>query len=97
MPIDPSMTVDKTKVVHWLETHWQSPTRSGRACLVCGQTKWAVADGFTWMAEVGSGGSLQLGGDYYPFVVLTCSNCGNTLLFNARVIGLLPVKKPEGE
>jgi len=97
IPIDPSMTVDKTKVAQWLDAHWQSPTRTAKACLVCGQTKWAIADAFTWMAMVGSGGSLQIGGDYYPFVPLACTICGNTLFFNARVMGLLPLKKREGE
>lgn len=97
VPIDPSTTVDGTKVIQWLEKHWQSPTRTGRACLVCGQTKWTIARDFTWMATVGSGGNLQLGGDYYPFVLVICTTCGNTLAFNAKIIGLLPSTKREGE
>jgi hypothetical protein len=49
------------------------------------------------MATVGSGGNLQLGGDYYPFVLVICTTCGNTLAFNAKIIGLLPSTKREGE
>jgi predicted nucleic-acid-binding Zn-ribbon protein len=97
MPIDPSSTVNRMKVIQWLDSHWKSPTRTAKNCLICGVTKWSIPEDFTWMATVGVGGSLNLGGDYFAFVPITCTNCGNTLFFNARIMGLLPVKKREEE
>ncbi len=92
-PIDPSSTVDKLKVAEWLNSHWR-PDMVQRSCTVCGVTKWTIAEDFAYLSTLGSGGAIQIGGRHFPLVILTCSNCGNTLLFNAIVMGLLP-KKPE--
>jgi hypothetical protein len=63
-------------------------------CPICGVVRWSISPDFAWRGTIGSDGKL-VGGDYHPFVVLTCGNCGHVILFNAVVMGLLPTKKGE--
>jgi hypothetical protein len=70
----------------WLNIHWQN-----QACPFHGPTKWEV--GQVIMTLPYSGGGVSLGGPTYPLLVVTCTQCGHTVLVNAIVAGVVP--RPE--
>ena|ERR1700683_474599 len=76
--------VDFVAANAWLLAHWPAP----RSCPVCGVEKWGFAPSFLQIP------TADLGFDApprpYPAVALVCGNCGNTLFFNAVMMGLLP-------
>jgi hypothetical protein len=77
-------TVDNASANAWFNDHWKGT----RNCSICQSVNWAMT---TQFAHV----SLSLLGRYapvrmFPCVVLTCRTCGQTLFFNAVVMGLLP-------
>lgn len=53
-----------------------------RACPLCGNDKWTVADKLFHLIEYGDKGTI-LGGSIVPVVPVTCTRCGNTVLINA--------------
>jgi hypothetical protein len=85
--------VDTAAANEWFKKHWTQP----RKCVVCGQVNWGVASTFAHLPEslIGTGpvGTYQPVRTI-PLVVLTCGTCGNTILLNAIVMGLL--RKSEG-
>lgn len=65
-------------------------------CPVCKNESWTINNVVTEMREF-QNGDLILGGNsaIVPFVTLSCSNCGNTLFFNAITTGaILPQVEP---
>lgn len=64
-------------------------------CPLCGVNQWAVGDQVFELLPYGRGGGrggvTLLGGPVYPVLPVTCGNCGNALLLNAFVLGLLDV------
>ena len=60
-------------------------------CECCKQKHWVISEDIT--TPVIFAGGFNLGGQAYPHVLVTCINCGNTKLFNAVVMGILPPKK----
>ena len=67
-----------------------------RNCPVCGNPNWALGEGLVSLPIQGQIGGIVLGGPVYPCVPIICSNCGNTALLNALLLGLKDVleKKP---
>lgn len=63
-------------------------TRTVRSCVVCGNNKWELSDGFTFLTIQENLSTLNLGGRGQPCVAVTCNNCGNTNLLNLMVLGL---------
>ena len=68
-------------------------------CQFCGQNHWGVSSKLFQLLEFDSHG-LTIGGSSYPVIPITCNNCGNTLMINAIVAGLIdtnediaPIKK----
>jgi len=63
-------------------------------CSVCDLSQWVVSDTVFELREF-QGGSLMLGGDaiILPVISMTCSNCGNTIFFNAITLGVLSSKE----
>lgn len=58
--------------------------------LYCGNEHWTLAgDLITPLAF--SAGDINLGGNSYPSVLLLCSNCGNSKVFNAVIMKILEV------
>ena len=53
---------------------------------------WSVQDKTYQLMEFAQGG-LRLGGQVLPVVPIVCENCGNTVLVNALVAGLIENKK----
>src|SRR5437867_769361 len=67
----------------WLNRQWTNQT-----CPFHGPTKWEV--GQVIMTLPYSGGGVIVGGPTYPLLVVTCVNCGYTVLVNAIVAGVVP-------
>ena len=76
--------IDKDKILDWLDQHWKGT----RDCPICSNNRWSVSDELVELRPY-RGGALVTGGAIYPFIVVTCSTCGHTLLFNGVVAGLL--------
>lgn len=68
----------------WLNDRWQGQ----KTCPVCSNNKWQLG-GLVELRPY-TGGGLVIGGGVFPTLQVICENCGNTLLFNALVAGLLP-------
>lgn len=64
---------------------WQVPV----ACPVCKHNNWSVSQEILELREF-HGGKMVVGGNtaIVPIVPVTCSNCGNTVLFNPLVAGI---------
>lgn len=56
-----------------------------KGCKICGEEKWNLSDAFFSLSQFGTNedGSSQ----NVPLVILTCANCGNTIFFNAIMLG----------
>lgn len=60
-------------------------------CQWCGKNEWMPSQHAVAPLVVGSEGGLNLGrGPLIPWVFITCGNCGNTMFFNAVVMGVYP-------
>jgi hypothetical protein len=60
-------------------------------CPICGNPHWTLADGFVSLPIQGQIGGIVLGGPTLPCVPIICTNCGNTALLNAMLLGLKDV------
>lgn len=81
--------MDEVAANRWFEEHWPEP----RSCPVCKNKNWGLISNFVNipLEPVGTGPV----GTYQPvrtapFVGVICRTCGNTLFFNAVIMGLLP-------
>jgi len=86
----------KNKVLLYLNTN--APTIK---CPVCGHAQWGLSDRIFETREF-VGGGLELGGNssIMPFIVITCTYCAHSLLFNAIQMGILtqsPAKPDESK
>jgi len=80
------------KLVSFIKTKWKPPY----ACACCGANNWNVTQEVFQMTEFTQAG-LVLGGPVVPLAPVTCNNCGNTVLLNALMAGVVttPEKKEE--
>ncbi|MBI2175021.1 MAG: hypothetical protein HYU33_07475 [Candidatus Omnitrophica bacterium] len=78
---------DSQALIKYLNEKW-----AGRKCAQCGVGNWQIQDSLFELRQF-SGGGLVVGGPLIPVVPVTCANCGNTVLVNAILAGVLP--KPE--
>jgi predicted nucleic-acid-binding Zn-ribbon protein len=77
--------VDSVAANAWFHAHWPMP----RPCPVCKtENNWGLTTNFAQISLGPPGPQLRTRTS--PFVVVTCRNCGNSLFFNALVIGQLP-------
>jgi len=79
---------DSQTLIRHLNEKWGA----GRKCPQCGVGNWQVQDSLFELRQFGGGG-LVVGGPLIPVVPVTCANCGNTVLVNAILAGVVP--KPE--
>ena len=82
--------LDSERAKAWLDELWQG----NKECHICGNTGWGVVPELMELREY-RGGSLIPGGPIVPLFVVACVTCGNTILFNAIVAGL--VEKQEDQ
>ena len=83
-PVTGREKFDKDTAIAWLNKHWHG----NRLCPVCGHNSWTVSDELVEIRPF-KGGAMVLGGALFPLMVVTCTTCGHTLLFNAVVVGLV--------
>ncbi len=81
--------IDTTKLIEFLNTKWGQ-----RSCPMCGVYNWSVQDmayeirGYLpWL--------LPQGGPRMPIIPVVCKNCGNTVLVNAIISGIIPPQQGE--
>ena len=73
------------KALRWVEQNWVGQ----KACVICGNSGWLIGDVVGEMRRVSPGPRwLPKPSSSYPMIVLSCENCGYTLLFNAMVLGV---------
>ena len=85
------LTEDQIKIV---VNKLNSDSKGGITCPVCGNKLWTVNNKVMEMREYHDG-KFVMGGDasIMPVVSLVCSQCGNTLLFNAIRLGVVEKDK----
>ena len=74
---------DGNKVIAHFRAKW-----AGRSCPMCGIGRWNVQDSTYQLLEFNQG-SLVFGGPVIPVIPVVCNNCGNTLLVNAIIAGVI--------
>ena len=79
---------DKQKIADWLDEKWTQPSK----CSVCGHSDWTLGEHLVNL-QIYYGGGLRIGGPTYPYVMVICKNCAQTLFFNAVMLGLIPSGK----
>lgn len=82
--------VDPQEIVRFLNERWSGL----KVCPVCQNNNWNIPDKLVEVREY-SPGKLVIGSPVYPLIPLTCTVCGNTILFNAIVAGILEKPKPD--
>jgi hypothetical protein len=83
--------IDSRKIIQHLEQKWR-----GKGCTQCGVANWQVQDSTFELREFNAG-NMVLGGPVIPVVPVICANCGNTVLINALISGVMargPEKEP---
>jgi len=80
---------DGNKLIIHLEKKWQ-----GKPCPMCGVGNWNVQDSSYELREYHGGNIVIGGGPIIPVVPVVCTNCGNTILVNAIIAGV--VSRTEG-
>jgi hypothetical protein len=73
----------------WLNAHWPN-----KICPFHGPTNWEIGDSMIMTLPYTGAGIMLGGGPTYPFVVVTCGQCGYTVLVNAIKMGILPIFQP---
>jgi hypothetical protein len=81
--------IDAKKLIQHLTTKWH-----GRTCPICTVGSWNVQDSSFELREF-NGGNMVIGGPIIPVVPVICSNCGNTVLINAIMAGLVEADTPK--
>jgi hypothetical protein len=68
------------RLAGWLNSVWSGDKR----CAICLSNQWRISEEPLELRPYREGG-LVIGGAVYPLMSVTCTVCGNTLLFNAIV------------
>ncbi len=77
---------EKQAIIKWMLEHEKQGMPPH--CAFCRTNKWTVGDHII-DSPVRIPGSVVLGGTVYSHVMLICSHCGFTMMFNAVVMGIL--------
>ena len=81
--------IDDKKLIAHLNTKWAS-----RPCPMCGNPNWTAQNTAFQLMEFHAG-NVVIGGPVIPVVPVTCTNCGNTVLINGLVAGVLTTPATE--
>jgi hypothetical protein len=79
-------TAEQQLVSDWLETKWVGE----KCCPICKMDKWNAGVFVSTELNMGSTEVILGGCSVTPHIQLVCSNCGNTLIFNAVLLGIIP-------
>lgn len=80
---------DTDKLMHELNNKWGK-----KICPMCGQNVWSVQDKCYELRQFNREG-FMVGGPIVPVVPISCQNCGNTLLINALIAGVIDKDKKD--
>jgi hypothetical protein len=83
--------LDTQKLIEYLKLKW-----GPRSCPMCSGGPWNVQDSTYLLMEYNEGG-LVVGGPIIPVVPVICANCGNTVLVNAVVSGVISPSVPSAK
>jgi hypothetical protein len=75
---------------------WKSP----QECQVCHHYDWSLSNVVFELREFNHGSIVVGGGggaNLYPAIPATCRTCGNTIFFNAIVLGVVDAPQPQKE
>lgn len=67
-----------------------------KPCSFCGGGPWELANAYTQVSLTDDLRSIVIGGQMIPAVVVNCRNCGNTVLLNMILLGLIPPEPSDG-
>jgi hypothetical protein len=81
--------IDAQKLITFLNTKWRN-----HPCPICTVGSWNVQDSSFELREFNEG-NMVLGGPVIPVVPVVCNNCGNTVLVNAIMAGLVEKDTPK--
>ncbi len=84
---------DTRAVKEWFKKRWTKDSR----CFFCSENNWAIGEHTVAPINMSPRGGINIGGPQYPQVMLICNNCGNTLYFNAPLIGIVESRKKAEE
>jgi hypothetical protein len=80
--------MDSNKALETLNEKW----KLSKNCECCGGNHWTMQDKLTTPTNIEKTGervSVKLGEGITPQITVICTNCGNTKIFNALVLGLI--------
>lgn len=78
-------TIDTEKLLQHLEDKWKD-----KSCPMCGHLDWTLKDTISEIRDFSGGGLIiGRGQPLVPVIPVTCNYCGNTVLINAIVAGIL--------
>ncbi len=76
--------INFNKLIDNLKKKWNSGV-----CPMCGSSKWSISETIYELREF-HGGDLVLGREnVYPIIPVMCSNCGNAIMVNALIAGVI--------
>ena len=61
-------------------------------CAVCQSTEWNVSDTIIDLTEIQGITTYRKSGNTYPAIPIICRTCGNILLLNAIILGIIDAK-----
>ncbi len=73
------------RLIKHLKDKWQN-----RPCPLCGVGNWNVSEKVFEIREFNHGDMIIGAGPIIPLIPVTCSNCGNVVLVNAIIAGIVP-------
>jgi len=68
--------------------HLRAKWGEDRPCPMCRVSAWTVTDSTAEIREIPGSSALATAGNM-SVVIVTCGNCGNTILLNSGVLGLV--------
>jgi hypothetical protein len=73
-----------SKLLSFIQSKWKPPY----VCSCCASNSWNIGQELFQLTQF-AGGAMIVGGPLVPVAPLICTNCGNTVLVNAIVAGIV--------
>ena len=82
----------RNRLIQHLEQKWKE-----KSCPLCGESAWNVPEETYELREFHGGGLVVGPVPIVPVLPVTCSNCGNTVLINGIVAGVVTQEGSEND
>ncbi len=79
----------QAKLVESINEHWPTP----QECVLCHHTEWALSDTIFELRDFDYGNFTIGGTPIFPVIPMSCTTCGNSILLNAIIYGLIDQNK----